>query len=227
MPTSTLPFAVIFDMDGVIIDSNPVIIKAWNTFFARHDIILTDDQLNRFVFGRTTKDTLRMVFEKPLDEAMITQYGEEVSTLVAELYEKESRLVPGITEFVTSLSEHKIPIAIATSAPRKNVDLVLRLAALADHFQIISDATHVHLPKPDPEVYRTTAHRLGISATHCLVFEDSFSGISAAKAAGMLVIGVSTTHSISELISQTVEVIADFTSIDADYVIELMRRSDH
>ncbi|MBE9583880.1 HAD family phosphatase [Mucilaginibacter sp. JRF] len=213
--------AVIFDMDGVIIDSNPVIIKAWKNFFDSQNITLTDEQFNHYIFGRTASDTLRMVYGKPLEADVLAEYCTFLNSEVGLFYETESKLVPGITEFVKALAAHNIPVAIATSAPRKNVDLVLKLAGISDLFKVITDASQVQFSKPHPEVYLKTAERLMIDPSRCVVFEDSFSGIAAAKAAGMMVIGLSTTHTANELSPETEEVISDFSDIDAQHIINL------
>ena len=214
--------AVIFDMDGVIIHSNPLITKAWRKFFESQNILLTDEQLKHCVFGRTSGDTLRMVIDKPMDANTIRAYQQTVETEVQALYRSEGTLIPGFKAFVESLKASNIAVAIATAAPPLNVEAVLQMSDTASYFAIITNADDVHQSKPHPEVYLTTAKKLGIDPQSCIVFEDSFSGIQSAKSAGMKVIGVTTTHSAEEFAGITDAVINDFTKASVEMVKWLM-----
>jgi HAD superfamily hydrolase (TIGR01509 family) len=214
--------SVIFDMDGVIIDSNPLITTAWRGFLATHDIVLSDKQLNHYVFGRTASETVAMVFPEGLTPELISSYADEVAAEVQRLYISEGKIVPGFAGLVRHLASRQIPMAIATSAPAENVKIVLGLAGVGAYINIITDASQVHHSKPHPEVYLKTAERLGVVPADCCVFEDSFSGIQSAKSAGMNVIGITTTHSPQELLPLTDAVIADFTHITIDDIRALL-----
>lgn len=216
------PIAVIFDMDGVIIHSNPLITKAWRKFFNTHNIVLDDEQLKHYVFGRTSDDTLRMVFNKPMDAETIRGHQLVLETDVQELYAAEGTLVPGFKAFVESLEAAGIAVAIATAAPPQNVKVVLNMSDTEAHFPIITNAHDVHHSKPHPEVYLTTAKKLGIDPARCVVFEDSFSGIQSARSAGMKVIGVTTTHTAAEFAGHTDGVINDFTEVSVEMVSGLL-----
>jgi beta-phosphoglucomutase-like phosphatase (HAD superfamily) len=104
-------------------------------------------------------------------------------------------------------------LAVATSAPPENVDFVLDTLNLRQFFPIIVDETQVSKGKPDPEIYLKTANLLHANPKQCIVFEDSLSGIQAAKNAGMLVIGVTTTHSAQELANQVAGTIENFNDV--------------
>lgn len=208
--------AVIFDMDGVIVDSNPLITATWKTFFATHGIELSDDQLNHYVFGRMGKDTLRLVFGEDLTTPQIDAHLKKVEEGVWEKYQQQGVIVPGFKTFVEKLLEAGIKIAIATSSPSKNVKIVMEMAGTTSLFTTITDAAQVQHSKPHPEIYLKTANKLGIDVVNCIVFEDSFSGIQSAKSAGMHVIGVTTTHSPAELAPLTATTVPDFTNISID-----------
>ncbi len=215
--------AVIFDMDGVIVDSNPLITATWQAFFASHQIVLNEEQLNHYVFGRMGRDTLNMVFGEPLSEERLAQHLEKVGEGILEKYKREGQIVQGFKAFVESLLDAGIKIAIATSSPSENVAVVLEMAGVTPYFDIISNASHVTHSKPHPEIYLKTAARLGVDVNHCIVFEDSFSGIQSAKSAGMRVIGVTTTHSEAELAPITDATVADFSQIDANQIKALLQ----
>src|SRR5690606_17876877 len=111
-----------------------------------------------------------------------------------------------------------VPCAIATSAPRSNVDFVLAKTGLGPYFQTILDAAFVSKGKPDPEVYLKTAAALGFEPHKCVVFEDSFAGVLSGKNAGCKVVGVTTTHAAHEL-TGTDATIDDFVSLDPKELI--------
>lgn len=211
-------FAVIFDMDGVIIDSNPLISSAWKSFFLAHDIDLSSEQLAKHVFGRTAKDTLCSVFNKELTQKELEDYTHIVSRNVQQLYSSHGVIVPGIKDFIKQLKINNVQLGLATSGTPEDVSIVLGLAGITSDFSAIFDSSKTHRPKPNPEVYLKTAEALRIDPNNCCVFEDSFSGIQAAKAAGMKVIGITTTHSAAELLPYTDDVIADYTEIDMQYL---------
>jgi len=213
---------VIFDMDGVIIDSNPLITKAWKAFFNLHQIPLSDEQLNHYVFGRTAQETVAMVFPKALAADQINDYANEVSEEVQRLYVSEGKIVPGFIPLTKELYERSIPMAIATSAPPGNVEIVLKLSGANDYIKVITDASQIRHSKPHPEVYLTSAERLGLMPVNCCVFEDSFSGIQSAKNAGMHVIGIATTHSVIELKRLADDAVVDFTGINAEHIAHVL-----
>jgi len=210
--------AIIFDMDGVIIDSNPLIIIAWKALFKKYDITLTEEKFNQYVFGRTAAETVKLVFPEGLAMKLVKSYANEVAAEVQRLYVSNGQILEGFTKFVKLLSANHMPMAIATSAPAESVKIVLKLADVNNDITIITDASQVHNSKPHPEVYLKTAARLGIDPVSCCVFEDSFSGIKSAKDAGMKVIGITSTHSLEELAASTDAVINNFTNIDIDKV---------
>jgi beta-phosphoglucomutase len=133
MQNTNKALAAIFDMDGVIIDSNPLITVAWKAFFETHHIELSDEQLNHYVFGRTAPETVVMVFPEGLTPELINGYADEVATEVQRMYISNGQIVPGFTALVKHLASHQIPMAIATSAPTENVKIVLELAGVGDY----------------------------------------------------------------------------------------------
>lgn len=221
--------AVIFDMDGVVVDSNPFIRATWEAFLHSRGIILDDELFAGAISGKTGPDSIRILFNNSLP-------GEEVRSLVAQLNEayretirNAPRLLPlaGITGFLAGLRASGIPIALATSAPPETIDLVLGRLGVREFFQHVVDDTQVTRGKPDPEIYRLAARRVGAGEAECIVFEDSRSGILAARGAGLTVIGVSTTHSPGELFQLGAEkVIGDFASLTVDELNELLEKSE-
>ena len=107
--------------------------------------------------------------------------------------------VPGVSAFVATLVDQRVPRAVGTSASRWDVDSLLRSLGLRRHFDVIVTADDVRFGKPDPQVYLEAARRLGAPPSECLVFEDSLVGVVAARRADMRAVGVTTAHTDAEL----------------------------
>src|SRR5690606_34029352 len=122
----------------------------------------------------------------------------EKEGLFREIYKTKAEPLPYLTEFLEDLSSHHIKTAVATAAPRANMDLVLDCLNYRHYFQSTLGSENVELHKPHPEVYLKSAENLGMAPENCFVFEDSFSGITAGLNAGMNVIAVLSSHKKEE-----------------------------
>jgi beta-phosphoglucomutase len=213
-------FAVIFDMDGVIIDSNPFHKISLRQFCEKYGYHLSDQELINKIYGRTNKEWIANLFGA-LSQEDLVRYEEEKESLFRELYKNDIRALRGLPEFLKRLKEKNIPIAIGTSAPRSNVDYVLSHTGLEKYFATILDESDVEHGKPNPEIYLKVAARLGYEPSRCIVFEDSLSGVESARRAGAKVVGVATTHSFEEL-SHTDFVIQDFADLDPATLISII-----
>ena len=185
--------ALIFDMDGVIVDSNPIHKEAWAAYNRRFGIE-TSEAMHQRMYGRRNDDIVRDFFGPQLTPEEVHEHGAAKERLYRELMGPSVResLVPGVVEF---LARHRgLPIAMATSAEPENVEFLLEAAGLRPYFRAIVDGHQVHDPKPHPEIYLKAAELLQASPRDCVAFEDSFAGIQSARAAGMMVVGVLTTH---------------------------------
>ncbi len=191
-------FAIMFDMDGVLIDSNPPHKIALRQFCEKYGQHLTEEQLRTQIYGRTNRDWITNLFGT-LTEELLQQYADEKEALFREIYAPDIQPLAGAIAFVQLLHSQNIPKAIATSAPRANVDFVLHHTKLEPYFSTILDERFVTVGKPHPEIYLKTASALGFQPENCIVFEDSLAGVASAKAAGCKVIGISTTHTHEEL----------------------------
>ena len=204
-------FAVIFDMDGVIVDTNPHHKIAIQQFCADHGIQLNELTFQHKIYGRTNRDWITNVFGDITDEQR-DAYAREKEALFRKIYEPDIKPVTGLIEFLDTLSTYNIPRAIATSAPPENVDFILKKTEIRKYFNIILDERNVKNGKPNPEIYIKTAKALEYPNNQCIVIEDSLSGITAARKSGSKVIGITTTHTSEEL-SETNLVIQDFNDL--------------
>ena len=219
-----LQYAVIFDMDGVIVDSNPAHKIALKAFCKKHGYDLTDHEMVEKVYGRTNKDWIANLFGNQLTWEEQRAFAAEKEQLFREIYAREIHPVKGLISFLEDLKENHIPRAIATSAPRENVDFTVEKTGIAPYFQIILDESHVSFGKPNPEIYLKTAAAIDFPPTRCIVFEDSLSGVEAAKRAGCIVVAMSTTHNKNEF-SGVDLIIPDFTEIHLDQLSNLVYTS--
>lgn len=212
-----LKVAFIFDMDGVIVDSNPFHKIALKQFCSKYGHQLTEAQLHEKIYGRRNQDWLTNIFG-PLDERKLDQYADEKESLFRDLYENDVKPLKGLIGFLQKLDYHGIPRAIATSAPRENVDFTLSKTGLSRYFDTILDSAFVTQGKPHPEIYLKTAMALDFQPSNCVVFEDSLSGVESARNAGCKVVGIATTHSREELVRT--DIIADnFVGLDPKTII--------
>ena len=219
--TSRSSFAIIFDMDGVIVDSNPFHKKSLREFCKKHGFHLSDDYLKEHIYGRANKDWIPVLFGE-IPESQVRALSQEKEKLFRDIYKNEIKPVSGLVSFLGELHNHNIPVAIATSAPSNNVSFTLHHTGIENYFDTILDESAIKKGKPDPEIYLKTADRLGYQPDHCLVFEDSLSGVESARRAGCTVIGITTTHTSDEF-SNTVRNIDDFTQIRNRDLHEIMR----
>jgi HAD superfamily hydrolase (TIGR01509 family) len=215
-------FAIIFDMDGVIVDSNPFHKIALQQFCRRYGHDLTEQQLREKIYGRTNKEWLANLFGE-LSEAQWRAYADEKEALYRRLYQADVKPVAGLPAFLKAMQSRGVPMAIGTSAPRGNVDFTLGNTGLTGYFPIVLDDSAITHGKPNPEIYIRAAAALGFPNRQCIVIEDSLSGVEAGKKSGSRVIGITTTHTAEEL-HDTDFTIADFTELTYDVLHELVKR---
>jgi beta-phosphoglucomutase family hydrolase len=185
--------ALIFDMDGVLIDSNPLHREAWVAFNRRYGLETTE-QMHQRMYGKRNDEIVRDFFGADLVDEEVIARGAAKEELYREMAgpQLEQMLVPGIREFLAEYRD--APAAVATNAEPANVEFLLSRAGLKTYFRVVIDGHQVRHPKPHPEIYLRASDALGIPPPDCIVFEDSYSGVQAALGAGMRVVGLATTH---------------------------------
>lgn len=194
--------AVIFDMDGVLIDNKYFHDSAWIQFAKNHSTkpIENFDAWLSNQAGKTTEAILESLFGQKLPAEKIEAYSLAKEQLYRQLYSNKVTPVDGLPEFLNQLKKHSFPLAIATSGPIENVTFVIEALAIASYFKHIVHAGMLTHSKPHPEAYLIAARQLNINPEECLVFEDSLAGIHSARAAGMRVIGLATSLPQTELL---------------------------
>jgi len=190
-------FAVIFDMDGVLVDNSEIHDKAWQMICRKYGKKVSTDTI-KAIFGGTNK-----IFVSRLlginDEKEINAVAIEKEALYRTLYEETIHLPEGLLNLLKGLKRNRIVMAVATSGPTENLDFVLDKLKIRHFFDVLVDESCVTKGKPDPEIYLITAEKLGLKPENCIVIEDSVFGIQAAKAAEMNVIGITTTFKAEQI----------------------------
>lgn len=221
-------FAVLFDMDGVIVDTNPAHKIAILKFCDTHNKRLSDEELVKYIWGRTNKEWIRYLFGEDTSDAQLKVYADEKELLFRTIYEPDVKLLNGLQAFLDMLKQNNIPMAVGTSAPRTNVDFIFKHTGIEKYFDAVLDEAFVTIGKPNPEIYIKAAKALNYDPADCIVLEDSFAGVKAGKAAGSKVIGITTTHSDQELIPVGADLTAsDFTSLSIEDLPTLFTSSHY
>ena len=182
--------AVIFDMDGLLIDSEPLWQQAEITIFKQVDIILTRSMCTQ-TKGLRIDEVVEYWYKKyPWDNLSQLEVQEAIVDKLIELIRTEGKALAGVNDAIDYVKTKDIKIALASSSAYKIIHAALEKLNLADTFEIIYSAESESLGKPHPGVYLTTAKKLGISPQNCLALEDSLNGVLAAKSAQMKCIAI-------------------------------------
>ncbi|WP_288373473.1 HAD family phosphatase [uncultured Algoriphagus sp.] len=191
--------AVIFDMDGVICHTNPYHSKAFRIFFEKRNVYPTEEEFAQHMYGKNNSYILSHFLGRKIEGQELLELEDEKEGLFREIYQHHVDPIPGFLEFLTILKSNNLKTGVATSAPLLNLELIAGKLNLYPHFESTFASEHVNKHKPDPEVYLKSASKLEVAPDRCVVFEDSFSGVMAAKNAGMKVVGVLSSHGKEDL----------------------------
>ena len=179
---------VIFDMDGVLVDSGPAHIASWRALAGKHGVEMSDEQFAA-CFGQTSRDIIRQLWGRHVSDDDVHRFDDEKEAIYREIITGKVPLSPGTREMLTALQDNGCVLAVATSGPRENVELVLREANLGPFFVGVVTGFDVKKGKPAPDCFLLAAERAGLSPPDCVVVEDAPVGIQAALAASMKPIG--------------------------------------
>ncbi|MDF2519104.1 MAG: haloacid dehalogenase [Sphingobacterium sp.] len=193
-------YAAIFDMDGVISHTNPFHAEAFRAFFKNHNVHqATEEEFEQHMYGKHNSYIMQHFFKRPISPEELRTLEFEKEQLFRVIYKEHVAPIKGLIEFLKDLKDKGFKLAVATSAPKENMDLILDELEIRDLFSSTLSSEDVKLHKPHPEVYLKSAENLAMPIERCIVFEDSFSGITAAKNAGMKVVAVLSTHKREDL----------------------------
>jgi beta-phosphoglucomutase len=204
--------ALIFDLDGVVVDSHPAHKRAWSTFFASLGRKFSDAELEFVVEGNKREEILRH-FLGELTPEQIREYGARKEALFRN-FAGELKPIPGLEDFFADITAAGLPTALASSASRARVEYMVRQLGLAGNFHAIVTGDDVSRGKPDPALFQMAAAQLGIEPGEILVCEDAVNGVAAAKAAGMKCLAIAANGRAPMLAKAGADkIIQDFTVI--------------
>ena len=215
-PADATPSAVIWDVDGVLVDSYDAHFKSWQKIAGERGVSYTEEDFLSG-FGKTSREHLKENFGANMSDDQLAEIEAEKEALYRETVAEEFPAMPGARELIGALKGADFKIALATSGPAANLMLAVRLMKLQPFLSTVVSGADVTKGKPDPEVFLKAAKNCGVDPARCVVVEDSRFGVEAAKAAGMGCLGLlSTGHEASELegADRVVESLEDLTPDD-------------
>ena len=211
---------VIFDMDGVLADTAEQHFQSWLAVAPRWGVQITRADF-RATFGRPNHEGIPILFHRPVPPDELREIDRLKEQAFREIVRRSLEPLPGVVELVRALDGSGFRLAVGSSGPRENIELILETLGIARHFGAVVSGWDVSRGKPDPEVFLKAAARIGVEPACCVVIEDVPAGVQAARSAGMKCIAVTTTRPAYELQSadRVVESLAD---VSPEAVLELI-----
>ena len=189
--------AVIWDMDGVLLDSGPSHFKAWRATLETYKIKIYEERLRR-TFGMTNQQVIQFIVDQPISKELTDRISREKDISFQNIIRDQEVFLPGVKKWMEAFRQNGICQALASSGSPGNINAVLKALAVETYFDVIVSGDG--LPsKPDPFIFLKAADRLGVIPLNCLVIEDAVTGVQAAKASGMKCIAVTTTNHAKKL----------------------------
>ncbi len=206
-------------MDGVLADTGPIHFESWVELGKKIGIEFKRE-LFESTFGQQSPIITRKLVGSEVDEDLIEQWAKFKEKIYREMVKDHLKPLPGVIKILTDLKLRGFKLAVGSSGPSENVDLLLNSLKIKELFDVIITAAEVKKSKPEPDVFLIAADALSINPENCIVIEDAPVGIEAAKRAGMRSIALKTTHSKEELIGAQL-IINDLSEIKVDDIISL------
>lgn len=227
MTSSAPPLrAVVFDMDGTLVDNMSFHNQAWVALARRLGLALTAEDFQTNFAGRKNEEILPTLLGRPLSHEELNGLAEEKETHYRTLYRPHLKLLNGAEAFIARMREARVPMAVATAAPHGNRELVLDGLGIRSLFTRVVGAEEVTRGKPAPDIFLAAAKALGVEPSACLAFEDAILGVISAREAGMPVVGLTTTTSAEQLREAGAQwIVPDFTALPPELEARLMGKA--
>ena len=185
--------AAIWDMDGVIADTAPYHLKAWQEVFQKRGVNFTEEDFRRS-FGQRNDTIINNTLGRDASPAEIEAISVAKEKNFRQRIRHNIKPLPGVIKLIDSLKEHGFRMALASSAPVENIQLLTIGLGINNYFQSVISDDDVTEGKPDPQVFLLAAQELGVDPENCIVIEDAVAGVIAAKRAGMCCLAITNTH---------------------------------
>lgn len=217
------PAGVIFDMDGVLVDSADAHFESWRRLGSELSKDVTREQFTR-TFGRPNNAIIPILFDID-DEQEVQRLADRKEAIYRDLVRADPPIVDGAVRLVRKLHNAGARLAVGSSAPRENIDLILDAMNVTDLIEVVVSAGEVARGKPDPQVFSLACKRLRLAPGRCVVIEDAPAGVQAAKRAGCQCIAVAIHHGADALAGADT-VVERLTELDVPAVLELADPGD-
>ena len=216
-------WAVIFDLDGAMVDNALFHQNAWIELCKRHDIDITPEYYRTYIHAKCNERNVKTLFGDNVSDDLIGQISFEKETIYRDTYRPVIKEIFGLTALLEKLNAARVPIAVASNSPKANVDFVLDELDIRNFFDVILDRDQVTTGKPNPEGLLTVASQLNIPASACIVIEDSPSGFKAAQNADMPYVAIKAGSAQDWQQAQNAAAIyEDFTTIEPQTLLKLL-----
>ncbi|HWB10787.1 MAG TPA: HAD family phosphatase [Pirellulales bacterium] len=219
MTTSSERLGLIFDVDGVLVDSYGAHFKSWQQAAAEFGFSITEDEFAQN-FGRKSHETIAERWGNRLTSQQVSSFEHRKEALYRDIIRRDFPAMNGAAELIDAWRAAGQLLAVASSGPPENVAIVLDQLGRRDKFQAVITGADVTRGKPDPQVFLLAAEGLRIAADRCAVIEDAPAGIAAAKAAGMVAFGLVSTGHTWESLSQADHRVASLRDLSPPQIAE-------
>ncbi len=197
--TDNKSFAVLWDMDGVIVDSGEYHMRSWQDTFHETGITFTEENF-KHVFGMRNDEIIRSMLGKNFTQEKFEKIAKAKEVAFRRLITGNVKSLPGAIKLLNALNEAGFAQALVSSTPRENIEVITDELGIKHYFKEIISGYDVTEGKPSPQGYLLAARRLGVSPENCIVIEDAVAGVKAAKNGGMSCIAVTNTHPYASLV---------------------------
>jgi beta-phosphoglucomutase family hydrolase len=208
--------ALVFDMDGTLVDNMRYHEQAWIAFFKRRGQDIDPPTFFAQTAGRHNREIMHDWISPSLTQEELAALAEEKESLYRQLYAPHRKAVAGFTAFAAQARAAQLKLAVATSSPPVNVAFILDALELRTYFDVVVDASNVQRGKPHPDIYLAAAQQLGVQPSQCIAFEDAPAGVESANAAGMPCVALTTYLDVKAFAKHTnvLACVADFTQLN-------------
>ncbi|MFW9773553.1 MAG: HAD family hydrolase [Candidatus Thorarchaeota archaeon] len=213
-------YCVIFDMDGVLADTGRIHFDSWVKLANEIGKKFTKDFFKE-TFGQTSPEIVRKLVGSDINQKKIEHMANSKEQYYREMVKDKLKPLPGVLDLIRNLKKRKFNLAVGSSGPKANVELLLSSLKIKKYFDCIMTGDDVKVGKPAPDVFISVSKKLNIKPKRCIVFEDAPVGITAAKRAGMNVIALTTTHKKNDLMNADL-VFKDLSYVELKSMIQLL-----
>ncbi|MFX1339695.1 MAG: HAD family hydrolase [Promethearchaeota archaeon] len=215
-------YCVIFDMDGVLADTGPIHFQSWAKMARENAKVEFSREFFEATFGQQSVPITRKLVGPDVDQVLVEKWAALKEQYYREMVKGKLEPLPGAVELIKSLKTHDFKLAVGSSGPLENVELLLNTLNIKQYFDVIITAEDVKNGKPAPDVFLIAAERLKIRPENCVIIEDAPVGIEAAKRATMSSIALTTTHPKEELYDANL-VVKDLSYITINDILKLVK----